>query len=118
LTAGREVFSYTGAVLRDAVDPLTGAIAEAITQPLLRDYEVAEAKHSMEPLIEAREADAAFNVLQGVHAAAYGSSSAIGHSTYASKSDLDDIDESTLRAFLGARFTANNIVVVANSKFA
>jgi len=109
------VFAYTGEVLRDNVDMLVSVLAEAITQPKLWSWEVAEGIHALEPLA----ADAARNpklaLIEGLHAAAYGSTSALGHTMYARPSDLEDVDATVLRSFLGSRFNAANTVVVGCS---
>lgn len=119
--AGREVFSYTGIALRENVDGLVSVISEAITQPKLVDYEVKEGMAALASRLEAAHVGASTNptalLLEGVHAAAYGSTSALGHALYgASGAAFEDVDASALTSFLGGHFTGSNTVVVASSE--
>lgn len=111
----REVFSYSGEVLRDNVEGLVSVLSEVTTQPKLWYWEVTEAKHALEGLIASQAADPKAAVLEGLHAAAYGSTTPFGRSVYASASDLEDVNDATIRSFLGSRFNAANAVIVANS---
>jgi hypothetical protein len=110
-------FVYSGEALRGAASELTGVLAEAITSPRLAYYEVDEQKHTLAELIEAAGTDPSQALLEGIHAAAYGSESPLGHNLYASAEDLEDVSSEVLKSFLGAQFTAANMVVVGASEY-
>jgi predicted Zn-dependent peptidase len=112
---GREVFSYGAEVLRDGADSAMAIVAEAATQPAFLPWTVAEGKQSLAALVDAQEADPVAALVEGLHAAAYGAASPMGHGLFATKAGLDDIDETTLSGFLGERFSAANAVVVAQN---
>jgi hypothetical protein len=114
--AGRELFALTGEALRDNLDPVLKVLAQAITEPKLVRWEVAEGKAAMGGVIHDLEADATTTLMEGVHSAAYGATSPLGHSRYAAEEDLADVDDVALRSFLAARVKGNNIVVVGNSQ--
>lgn len=113
----RMQFAYTGEVLRDSADGLVSVLSEAMTQPRLWPWEVDEDKHALEGLVADIAADPLTTVTEGVHAAAYGPTAPLGHSVFASKSDLEDVDDEVLRHFLGAQFTAGNMVIAGTSEF-
>lgn len=115
--AGREVFAYKGSVLRSGVEDLLGVVGDAIKSPRLVDYAVKEAAEALAPLAAELRAEPKVALLENLHAAGFGGSSALGHSVYASPEDLEAgaITAETLTHFLGARFTGRNIVVTASS---
>jgi len=115
-TAGRELFALTGEALRDNLDPVLKVLAQAVTEPKLLRWEVEEGKAAMAALIHDLEADPKTTLIEGVHAAAFGATSPLGHSQFAATEDLGDVDETALRSFLAARVKGNNIVVVGNSE--
>ena len=71
----------------------------------------------LEGLIVAQASNPRIAVLEGVHAAAYGSSSALGHSLYATPAGLADVTPETLQEFSKARVTAKHVVVAAISEW-
>jgi hypothetical protein len=74
-------------------------------------------QHELEELIEAQASNPRIAVIEAVHAAAFGSSSALGHSLYARPADLPDVDAAALRAFLAGRLTGKHIVVAGVSEW-
>jgi predicted Zn-dependent peptidase len=113
---GREVFSYNGSALRGNLDGLVGVLSEVVTQPKLWSWEVDEAKAVAAELNAEKAADPQNAVLEAVHAAAFGETSPLGHSRFASSDDLEGVSADTLRSFLGARFAANKMVIAATSE--
>ncbi len=113
------MFAYKGAALRSSVDGLLGVIGEAVKTPALLPYAVKEAAEALAPLAADLRADPAVALLENVHAAGFGASSPLGRSVYASAEDLEAgaITSEAVAHFLGARFTARNIVVAATSAF-
>jgi predicted Zn-dependent peptidase len=114
--ATRETLQYTGTALRGEAERVVAALGEALTQPKMSDWEVAEEKAGP---IAGRVADFASDaqtvVMEGLHAAAYGPTSGLGHGMYATPAGLGSIDASTLRAYLGNHFNASNMVVVGTN---
>jgi predicted Zn-dependent peptidase len=88
-------------------------MAEAATQPKLTPWEVDEGVHDLEPLAADAAADPAAAVLDGIHSAAFGSTSALGRALVPSKEALHHVNSDVLRAFLGARFAGSNVVLAA-----
>ena len=115
-SAGREVLSFTGEVLREDAPAVLALIGESLTQPRLKPWEVEEAKHDLAVLIEAQSTNPQIAVLEGVHAAAFGSSSALGHSVFATPAGLVDVDGEAIRGLLNGRATAKHVVVAAVSE--
>lgn len=113
---GREVFAYNGSALRGNVDGLVSVLSEVVTQPKLWSWEIDEAKQLAAELNAERAADPKNAALEAVHAAAFGESSPLGHSRFASSDDLEGVSAETLRAFLGQRFSANKMVIAATSE--
>lgn len=112
---GREIFAYNAEVLRDGVDPVAEILGEVIVQPKLFPWEVKEGKETLATLIEAAESNPVNAIVEGIHAAAYGNTSSLGHNLYARSSDLDEITDVTLRSYLGSRFNAQNAVIVGTN---
>lgn len=112
---GREIFAYNAEVLRDGVDQVTEILGEVITQPKLFPWEVKEGKETLLPLLESAETNPVNAIVEGIHAAAYGSNSSLGHNLYARASDFDDITDTTIKSFLGGRFNAKNAVFVGTN---
>lgn len=104
-------FAYTGEALRDSVATVAGALTEAVTQPKLWYWEVNETLHDVETVTEEKAANAASAVIEGVHAAAFGSGSSLGHGLTATTEGLHAISADTVRSFMASTFTAGNIVV-------
>ena len=102
-------------MLRDSVDGLVAALAEVITRPALHDWEVSEAKAALGAYVATQLADPRTALLEALHAAAFGATSPLGHSVLATPAALDSLDADALRAFLGARFAADKIVIAATS---
>lgn len=115
--AGREVFAYTGEALRDNLDGVLTALAESLTRPKLWSWEVNEAKAGMGAALDDIARNPKATLVEGLHAAAFGPTTGLGHSVFASASDLEDVDDAALRAFLGARVNAQNTVVVGTSAY-
>lgn len=104
-------FAYTGEVLRGGADAVASIITEAATAPKLWYWEVNEGKEAVAPLVEAVQASPVTALIEGVHAAAFGTDSALGHSLYATPESLGDVTADTLRGFLGATFVPENMVL-------
>jgi len=116
--AGREVFTYSGSALRGSLDGLVSILGEAVTQPAMLPWEVKEAAEELSHTAEEQASDARVALLEGLHAAAFGQSSPLGRSVFASPSDLEGVSGKAMRAFLGARFAANKMVLTATSECA
>jgi predicted Zn-dependent peptidase len=150
--AGREVFAFSGEVLREDASSVLDLLTEAATQPRLRSWEVAEGKvgsalvlrlasrcavltlatsavhlfffffarpclqHDLEALIEAQATNPRIVLMEAVHAAAFGATSAMGHSLFARPSGLGDIDADAIRSFLSSRLSGKHIVVTGVSE--
>ena len=108
-------FAYTGEGLREHAGEVAEALFEAATQPKLWDHEVAEALHELEALLALHAADPALVVSEGVHAAAFGSTSPLGRSLLATPAQLHGIDAEAVRSFLGGRFLGSNMVLSATN---
>ena len=67
--------------------------------------------------VAAIQANPVVATTEGLHAAAFGAGSALGHSIYADATKLKGIDDMTLRQYLNATFRAGNMVVSATSKW-
>ena len=115
---GRETFTYSGSALRDSVDGLLSVLSEAITQPKLVSWEVEEQKAVLAAQLAAAAGDTRTALLEALHSAAYGASSPLGHGLFATPEGLDALGAEEVRAFLGARFAANKMVITATSESA
>jgi predicted Zn-dependent peptidase len=104
-------FAYTGESIRDAAPAVLAALGEAVTQPKLWPWEVDEGVHELEAIAEAEAANPTTALVNGIHAAAFGPTSALGHAPYPGKDGLHHVNSEVVRDFLGARYTAGNIVV-------
>lgn len=91
------------------------ALIEAATQPKLFEWEVAEQLHELEAIMALHAAEPAMAVSEGVHAAAFGASSALGHSLIATPAQLHAIDAEGLRGFLGGRFFGEGMCLSATN---
>lgn len=67
-------------------------------------------------LLEEQARNPKIAVLEALHAAAFGSSSPLGHSTFPSAESLGAISSKTLRSFIKSRLNADDIVVAAVSE--
>ncbi len=103
--------SYSGEVLRSSAGSLVEVLAEAASEPLLRTWEVEEAKASFSVSVEASASSPVTALLEGVHAAAYGRSSALGHGHFAAPEDLAALNSAVLADFLGSRALGGNAVL-------
>ena len=108
-------FVYAGEALRENGEALVESLAEAVTQPRLWAWEVEEGKHALGPLADAQLSDPVTALVEGVHAAAFGSTTALGRSVYAGAEELAEASADTLRAFLGASVTGANVVLAASN---
>lgn len=109
-------FVYSTEALRGAAEDAAGILAECITAPKLTYWEVNEQKAGLAELVEEAAADPSAAIVEGVHAAAFGAESGLGHNLYARSEDLEDVSSDVLRSFLGSQFTAANMVVVGTSE--
>ena len=113
--SGREVFAVTGESLRDFAPELTEALVESATQLKLWPWEVSEALHDFEGVLESHAGDAVTAVTEGVHAAAFGAASPLGRSLLASADELHEVDAEAVRAFLGQHLVGSNVVLSATN---
>jgi len=91
------------------------ALFEAATQPKLWDHEVLEMLHDLETVLALHASDPAVVVSEGAHAAAFGSTSPLGRSLFATPAQLHDVDAEAMRFFLGGRFLGSNMVLSATN---
>ena len=100
-----------GEVLRDGLPELASILGEAVTAPKLTYWGVNEAKGVLASHLASQGADPLPALVEALHAAAYGPTSPLGRSQYATQGGLDAVTSDVLAAFLGARFTGGNVVL-------
>jgi len=114
-STGREVFAYTGETLRSTIPTVLETLGEVITAPKLYPWEVNEVIHEYETVSELAAADPNAIVTAGIHAAAFGAVSNLGHPVYPGKDAVHHVNSDTVRTFLGNQFSGSNIVVTGTN---
>jgi mitochondrial-processing peptidase subunit alpha len=113
--AGREIFSFTGSALRENISGVAGIMAESLGSPAFYSYEVDEAKATVSEHIAEKLSNPSILLMENLHAAAFGSTTPLGHSLYGTAGSFSDIDSDVLRHFLGATINSSNVVLVGTN---